>query len=72
MRNRPDTGEAEPATVPIRTYAVRRTDNDLNAFTDTIVALLDHERTMIDLSRYDNGTGIVELRVVAPEPRNEP
>lgn len=70
MRDRHDASQAEPSTVSIRTYAVRHADDDLDAFTDTIVALLDHDRSVIDVSRYDNRTGTVELHVVVPEPRN--
>jgi hypothetical protein len=66
-----DTDDVEPATTTIRTFAVRRDDDDLDVFVDTIVALLDQDRVLIDLSHHDRRADIVELRVAHPEYRSE-
>jgi hypothetical protein len=64
------TDQAEPTTSLIRTFAVRRADDNLNSFVDTIVKLIDGAPTVVDLSRHDRRADTIELRVVDRTPRS--
>lgn len=68
-----DTGDdgIEPLATTVRTFAVRRDDDDLNAFADTIVALLEQDGVLVDLSRHDRRADLIELRVATPDRRSE-
>ncbi|MCW6003479.1 hypothetical protein K1W54_02615 [Micromonospora sp. CPCC 205371] len=63
--------EVEPLATTVRTFAVRRDDDDLDAFADTIVALLDQDGVLVDLSRHDRRADLIELRVATSDPRSE-
>ncbi len=70
MTNRPDPHQVEPPTVPVRTFAVRRADDDLDSFVDTIIELVDHEATLVDLSHHDSRADVIELRVASQTRRS--
>jgi hypothetical protein len=59
--------QPEPAITLVRTFAVRHADEDLGTFVGTIVALLEGERALIDLSHHDRHATTVELRVTERE-----
>ena len=59
-----DSEQTEPQTTLVRSYAVRRDDDDLDAFLDVLMSLLEAERTVIDVSRYDRRADVIELRVI--------
>lgn len=56
--------QAEPPTRLVRTYAVRRDDDDFEEFVDTVMAQLEGGPTVIDLSRYDRRADVIKLRVI--------
>jgi len=71
MSDTTNTDDVEPVTTTIRTFAVRRDDDDLDVFADMIVGLLDHDRALVDLSRHDQRADIIELRVAQPGRRSK-
>jgi hypothetical protein len=62
-----DSTSTEPDTTLVRTFHVRR-DDDPDALADDIVALLEPEGAVLDLSRYDRRADVIELRM-ADQPR---
>jgi hypothetical protein len=61
--------QTEPAMTAVQTFAVRRADEDLDSFIETLVALLDDDRALVDLSHHDCHATTVELRIADPEHR---
>lgn len=59
-----DSEQTEPQTTLVRSYSVRRDDDDLDAFLDVLMSLLEADRTVIDVSRYDRRADVIELRVI--------
>ena len=72
MTDSPHIHPDEPATILIRTFAVRRSDDDLAPFVDTIIKLVDETPVVVDLSCHDRRADTIELRVVDQNPRSEP
>ncbi|MDQ7909095.1 hypothetical protein RB614_31690 [Phytohabitans sp. ZYX-F-186] len=71
MNDRLRADAVEPETTTVRTFAVRRDDDDLNTFVDTIIELLEHDGVLVDLSRHDHRADLIELRVSTSEPRSQ-
>jgi hypothetical protein len=65
-----DPRQVEPPTTLVRGFAVRRADDDLNSFVDTIIKLIGDEATVVDLSHHDLRADIIELRVASRDRRN--
>jgi hypothetical protein len=61
--------QTEPAMTAVQTFAVRRADEDLDSFVDTLVALLDDDRALVDLSHHDRHATTIELRIADREGR---
>jgi hypothetical protein len=61
--------QTEPAMTAVQTFAVRRADEDLDSFVDTLVALLDDDGALVDLSHHDRHATTVELRIADREHR---
>lgn len=57
------TNSAEPPTALVRTFLVRRDNNDLDSLADEVVALM-LGGAVVDLSRYDRRADTIELRVI--------
>lgn len=72
MINPPHTHQDEPVTTLIRTFAVRRADDDLAPFVDAIIKLIDETSVVVDLSHHDRRADTIELRVVDRDPRSAP
>jgi hypothetical protein len=67
-----DPQRVEPPTTPVRSFAVRRADDDLDSFIDTIIELIDDEATVVDLSHHDRRADTIELRVASQARRSMP
>ncbi len=64
-----DPHQVEPPTTLVRSLAVRRADDDLDSFADTIIKLIDDEVAVVDLSHRDRRADIIELRVASASPK---
>ncbi len=64
--------QVEPPTTLVCSFAVRRANDDLDSFVDTIIKLIDDEATVVDLSHHDRRADIIELRVASRTRRNKP
>ncbi|GGK72476.1 hypothetical protein [Mangrovihabitans endophyticus] len=58
----------EPMTILVCAFHVRR-DDRLDSLADDIVALLEPDGTVLDLSRFDRRADVVELRKIDRRPK---
>jgi hypothetical protein len=65
-----DITPTEPDTALVRTFHIRR-DDDPDALADDIVALLEPEGVVLDLSRHDRRADVIELRMSRQARRSE-
>jgi hypothetical protein len=65
-----DSTSTEPDTTLVRTFHVRR-DDDLDALVDDIMALLEQEGVVLDLTRYDRRADVIELHTANQARRSE-
>ncbi|MFL6076980.1 MAG: hypothetical protein ACJ73S_26600 [Mycobacteriales bacterium] len=67
-----DSRQVEPPTELVRSFAVRRADDDLDSLVNTIMELIDDEAAVVDLSHHDRRADVIELRVASRAPRSTP